>query len=222
MDMYLDSNSNVRLIKKDDGEYPVSIRTAVSRSKEYALGDKIPVSVLEQIGYAAVTPTVKPEVGENQYVVEVAPALQSGVYYEDYEVRTRTPEELDEILKSQKDEVLTSLKDLFDKGLRSGMPYDFGGQHGVQHIQLRDSDRINITGLKVRADDNPGGQFGFRTFENNFVPMPSNEIEQMAAAAFDGFTDLISAKWLLESQINAATKTDEIPVLPTDLWDLVE
>lgn len=221
VDFFLDSHGNAQLVKIDDGEYPVSIQSAVSRSQEYALGEKVPVSLLTQLGYALVTPTEKPAEQPGKVVVRGQPILQDGVYYENWLVRDFTTEELKQKLDTAKADLQSDVSLLMIKAKEEGMPYDFGGEYGVQHIQLRDGDRTNITGLKIRADDNAGGQFVFRTFENTVIPMTAPQIEQMASAAFEGYTNLMGVKWSLENQITNASTLESLPSLPTSLWDLV-
>lgn len=221
VDFYLDSAGDAKLVKIDDGDYPVSIRTAVGRSKEHAVGEKVPVSLLTALGYAVVTPTVKPDEQPGKVVVESAPILQEDTYYQNWQVRDLTAEEINADLQSKKTTRMGEISRLMEAAKSSGMPYDFGGEYGVQHVQLRDGDRTNITGLKIRADDNSGGQFHFRTYENNLIVMTAPQIEQMASAAFEGFTELMGVKWVLENQVLAANTVDVLPSLPESLWDMI-
>lgn len=221
VDFYLDSAGDAKLVKIDDGEYPVSIRTAIGRFKEHAVGKRVPVSLLTALGYAVVTLTVKPDERPGKVVVESAPILQGDTYYQNWQVRYLTAEEITADLQSKKTIHIGEISHLMEEAKSTGMPYDFGGEYGVQHVQLRDGDRTNITGLKICASGNSGGQFHFRTYENNMIVMTAPQIEQLASAAFEGFTKLMGVKWVLENQVLAANTVDALPSLPESLWDMV-
>ena len=221
VDFYLDSAGDAKLVKIDDGEYPGSIRTAIGRFKEHAVGKRVPVSLLTALGYAVVTPTVRPDERPGKVVVESAPILQGDTYYQNWQVRDLTAEEINADLQSKKTTRMGEISRLMEAAKSSGMPYDFGGEYGVQHVQLRDGDRTNITGLKICAAGNPGGRFHFRTYENNMIVMTAPQIEQMASAAFEGFTELMGVRWVFENQVIEATSVAEPPSLPENLWDMI-
>lgn len=201
------------LIQTETGQYPVYAFQI--KTPEYSFGDFVDTDVLVKLGYFPVTPTVRPETGDYR---EVAPTLVDGTYYQTFVEHVPTAEDVENEFLYKKGSLQSTLTELVDQALSEGFAHDFGGAYGVQHVQIRDKDRVNLLGIIKRAEMSPESSHIFRTQENNTLTLTTAEIVGMAVRAGDAYTAVMQEFWSLKDQISAASNVAALPTLPTTLW----
>ena len=203
-----------RLIRVSDETYPLYLSQIRRQLQNVSLPNTPTVEQLSSRGYEVVQDTTKP-VGD--VVTEGQPTLIDGVWYRTYTARSYTQAELDSQLTTKKQELYTKIVNKTTSLLETGVEFDFGGENGTQHIQLRDGDRANLAGLRIQAenriaasDNNP---FIFRTLENNNIVMSPEEIIVMTDAALVGYYGILNQIWTLKDQVDNATTVAELPTI---------
>lgn len=200
------SNTAV-LIKIATGDYPISMSQFRRDNPEWVFGAEIDEAIVSLQGYAEVLPSAAP-VGD--VVTQGQPELRDGQYFETWEVRAFTDEERAAALAAAKDDALSRVKSKFHELRQVGKAHDFGAK-GVQHIQLRELDISNLTGLGLKADRFPNNTFYFRSYENLVNELSGAEMQDLTNVAFDAFLGLMVASWSLQESIAAATTVGELP-----------
>lgn len=200
------SNSAV-LIKIATGEYPISVSQFRRDNPEWVFGAEIDEAIVALQGYAVVNATTAPA---GDVVTKGTPVRRDGQYFETWEVRDFTDEEKTTSLTSAKDIALSSVKSKFTELRQIGKQYDFGAK-GVQHVQLRETDITNLTGLGLKADRFPDNTFYFRSYENVVNELTGAGVQDLTNAAFDAFSALMAASWSLQESIEAATSEGQLP-----------
>lgn len=160
---------NTAFIHVESGAYPLTLNSLRARhtNVSFATGDD--VDFFKSLGYEIVTPSTKPE---GDVVSEGVPVKrEDGTYIQYFEVRSFNAEEIQAALNVKKDTFTTACSDLRNRAIEIGVPIDFGGTDGVQRVQMRNSDRSNMLGLKARAekllaDSITGKVIPLRTYEN--------------------------------------------------------
>lgn len=200
------SNSAV-LIKIATGEYPISMSQFRRDNPEWVFGAEIDEAIVALQGYAVVNASDAP-VGD--VVTQGDPELRDGQYFETWVVRAFTPEEKAAALVVAKDSAQSRVKSKFHELRQIGKQYDFGAK-GLQHVQLRESDISNLTGLGLKADRFPDNTFYFRSYENVVNELSGAGVQDLTNAAFDAFSALMAASWSLQESIEAATSEGQLP-----------
>lgn len=194
------------LIHEDTKEYPVTL-DQIARRHVIGLGAATHRSDIAALGYKVVDPVVRPK---GDVVTEIFPVREGDGWVRAYEVREFTELEKEGNLNNAKAEAELIRKQLLNEILDRGVAYDFGGEHGVQHIQMRTMDRVNITGMALMAARNAELEIPFCTFENRVVKMTSAEVVAMSDAAFAGYTRVMTTSWALRDMIAEATTVDGV------------
>lgn len=207
------------LIKVDDLTYPVSLLAIRQNNPNISFAAEPDESIIEALGYAIVTPQAAPA---GDVVTESAPTQVGGVWTQQWTARSFTAGELAAQLATQKPALSSQVDSLRDAKLAEGFQYDFGGTDGLQGVQLRDRDCINITGLRVTADGLIAAGQGdtllpFRTLENKVVMAAATTIVAMSNAAFQRVSAVYSASWTLKEAIDSALTMADLPVIPPTL-----
>lgn len=202
---------NESFIQVATGEYPLSFFQVRRKMPNVIFGSEVTTEQVASMGFEVVHPAERP-VGD--VVAEVQPAKVDGIYKQQFDVRSFTNEELDLRLQQKKQNLLSLVNNKLMRDLQKGFAYDFGGEHGVLHVQLRDSDRANLTGMRAMAVDFPEKAQPFRTYENVIVMLTSQQVVAMAQAAHSGYLALLSAVWGLKDQIERAATEAELPEVP--------
>ncbi len=157
--------------------------------------------------YAFILTEERPE-GE---VVEPGPVLkrEDGKFYYTWQVRSFNEEELERIFQRKKNSFIQGIERKVKSALEKGIPYDFPNA-GILHIQLRDGDRANLSGMRVIAIERPHIPQSFRTYENIVVPLTAEQVVDMTDAALFGYTDILQQAWLLKDSLEEATNEDSL------------
>ena len=202
---------NESFIQVATGEYPLSFFKVRRKMPNVIFGNEVTTEQIAAMGFEVVHPGERPT---GDVVAELQPAKVDGIYKQQYEVRSFTAEELEVRLQQKKQNLISLVNNKLMRDLQKGFAYDFGGEHGVMHIQLRDSDRANLTGMRAVAADFPEKEQPFRTYENAIVMLTSQQVIAMAQAAHGGYLALLSAVWKLKEQIERAATEAELPEVP--------
>lgn len=206
------------LINAATQEYPVFMQ----KVKEELVVVSFPIEptppMVEQYGYFVVEQTEQP-VGD--VITEGPPEEVDGVWKQTWVTRPFNEEELATRLANAKSLQNSRIDALRDAALAIGTQFDFGEPFGVQHIQVRDCDRSNITGLRVSADARINNEdetpYIFRTYENSNIPVTPVQVVAMSDAALAGYMDILGLVWGLKDETDAATTIAELPELPESL-----
>lgn len=208
------------LIHVESGAYPLTLSSLKARHPNVSFGTSVDEELMLELGYAVVTPTAQP-VGD--VVTEAAPALQGdGSYAQAYDVRNYSPEEVASQLDAKKSDFRNAVNNLRDTTLANGAPVDFGGEYGVQHVQMRDGDRVNFVGLKLQADllisqgvNDP--VVPLRTREDKIVRITPEQTVALSWIVSDGYIHVMEAAWTLKDAATAASTQEEIPAMPESI-----
>lgn len=227
------------LLELDTGNYPV--RTHSLRRNPRLKNKLIPreptVDQINSLGFVVVHPTPRPEadvVSEGEPIQATEDTVIEGVdvvvgeYYQQWESRSFNEGEIAQRVESKKNELLSQLKSATTNMLYNGLPYTFPGNI-VNHIQLRDGDRANITGLRVGAEADirmmevdpeytPRSNLGFRTFENQFFPMTPEQIVDLSDYAFAVFNAVKGIEWMYEGLIKNSETLEDLNAI--DIEDI--
>lgn len=200
-------DDQTKLIHVETGEYPVTVAQLRRRHKEWFMGPEVPEYVIITCGYAVVAATEAP-VGD--VVTEGQPSgnVTDG-YFQTWDVRAFTAEELAGQLETARDKALRMIFSVSGAAREFGAPYTIGS--GVQHVQLREKDISNLTGLATKAGRDPARTYYFRSRENIVNPMTSAEVTALTDFAFDEFEILLEKTWGLEEQTKTALTIAEVP-----------
>lgn len=210
---------NTRFIEIETGEYPLTFQAIKAKHPLTSFAAEPTAGQLDGMGYAVVNPVEMP-VGD--VVTEGEPLLkEDGSYEQVFVVRAFTEEELALRLKMSQAELMTKLRVLRDEALEKGAPFDFGGNFGVQHVQLRDGDRANVIGLRFKAeallDAGSSDLMGVRTFENVRVPLTAGQFMDLSWKYMAAFEAVMDNSWHYEDLIKASDSIVELPALPESL-----
>jgi hypothetical protein len=210
---------STRLIHAESGTYPLTFNGIKARHPQTSFPSEPTAEMLESLGYFVVKPTASPS---GDVVTELAPVKNAeGQYEEVYEVRAFNEAELQSRLETRKNEVLTELNTMRARQLEIGAPIDFGGDFGVQHIQLRDGDRANIIGLRIEAQLNVDAgveeMMGIRTYENVLVPLTPAQVLQVSMTVLASYKVIMGTTWYYQDMIKDALTLADIPSLEGDI-----
>lgn len=194
-------------IHEETKDYPITV-SEISRRHVVAFGVTVPADLIAQLGYAVVRQTARPS---GDVVSPIFPEKDEEGWKTAYEVREFTEEEKNSILAQLKADAESDRQYVQAEVLSKGAAFDFGGEHGVQHIQLRTIDRTNIAGITLMSIRKPELPQVFCTYENKIVPMTGEQIQDLADAALAGYTAIMQASWELREDIENATSKLLIP-----------
>jgi len=216
--MATEVTESTTLIAVDTGDWPLYLATVRSRLQDISLPRLPTEEQLAAVGYAVVVPTEKPT---GDVVTEAPPIEENGKWYQSWTVRPYTQEELDAQLAEKKTSLLVDVQTLRTMTLEKGIPVDFGGTDGVQHVQLRDGDRANLTSLNNRAKDwiadGNVQQLAFITEEDNAVTITTEQALALTNAAYDKYVEIIFHLNDLKKQVISATELSALPTIPSEI-----
>lgn len=212
-------NRTTRLIESDSGDYPLYLADLASRVNNTSFPQVVDSEILFEFGYEVVLDT---EVPVNDVVTEGAPELRDGSWYRVWNARAFNPTELDANLSAAKAALKAQAETKRLTEFEKGFPYQFG--ETVYHVQIRPTDRQNITALRIIAKEavDAGAPFpiNFRVWENVSVALTATEMVAVANAALYKVSEGYETTWTFKDQVDAATTIAELPVLPTELFTL--
>lgn len=212
-------NIDTRMVQIATEEFGITLSEIKHRHRNVIWGSSIDETLIGILGYAVVDPTVKPE---GDVVEEVAPVLTNGRYAQQWSVRPYTDTERTNRLNVIRTETIGAIMDLEEQALARGVPYDFGGDIGMGHIQLRDKDRANHAGMAGMAQRSPGVNQPFRSLENRVMMLTSDQVIAVTDASYNGYVAVLGGVWALKDAVNSSTSESEFPVIPTTLKQFYE
>ena len=211
------TNSSV-LLNINSGRYPMSLADVrVETGASFAAEPS--EDLLGDVGYAVVHPSEQPLFDEATQVVEQgAPTLTGGEWKQSWVVRDHTAEEAEIYFTHEKARVLQAIKALQAESIEKGCAYTFPDAT-VGHVQLRDGDRGNLAGLKLRAQDSKNAQdnqaFFFRTYENKTkMGLTADDIIAICDTAFTQYMFILGTCWAMRDLADAATDLASLPEVP--------
>ena len=203
---------NEYFIQPSTGKYPLAYTQVKGILSNVLLGTSETVESLQARGFFVVERTDRPE---GDVVTEATPVLENGKYKQVWESRPFNAEELERNLNAAKNRALAEVGRKLAAALETGVPFDFGGDYGVLHIQVRDGDRANLTAMRMRTVVNSGDTQMFRTQENIIVSgLDDTDVATMTDAADAGYMALLAQAWVLKDQIARAATVAELPAVP--------
>lgn len=214
-------DKNASYINLKTGSYPISFATIKAENPNVLFGRKTPYDLLEMLGYSEIVMTERPE---GQVVTAGVPEERDGVYYQTWVARDFTPEELAAQLNALKSATLDFAAEQAAACRERGAKFDFGEGVGINHVQLREVDISNLTGLGLKARHDLERQYFFRSYENTVIPLTGQQTVELTDFAFEAFEVFLAAYWTMQSQIQQAPDAESIPdeeTIITTLWQAV-
>lgn len=215
---------DTRLIFAETEEYPLFLEDFRSRINA-VIGPTIDSEALVDFGYFPVEEVPKPTEGD--VITEGKPAFdeETGKWRRTWDVRGHTPEETAAVLQQAKDTMLYNIDQFRLAQFRIGFPHLFNGGADTYHIQVRDSDRVNILARYTKAKEaleanDTEKRFEFRVYENVSVFMTAQEMVDMGDASDNQVEAGYRKIWALKIQTENAATLAEIPTLPESLFTL--
>lgn len=135
------------LIRVRDNLWPCTIATMRSEFPGVSFPQNPTIETCRKRGYELVHPTTAPT---GDVVVEVEPVLIDGVWTQTWNASNFTEEQIAQMVIDRQERLTRAIKAQGDRNLNKGMEYDFGDV--VEHIQIRDADRVNLIGLRIKVN----------------------------------------------------------------------
>ena len=195
--------------------YPVTLNMIFEKFKPMNMSFSLnpPRVDIEGLGYAVVTPTVKPT---GDVVVESQPELEDGVWYQTWISRDFNEQELATQLEYAK---ITANDNIM--AVRNN-DFELGTTHTVDdktfNVQLRVEDRVNILAMYVIAKEmvTAGSDHlePFRSYENETIMLNPQQAVDMAMTALAAVKSISQSTWTLKDQVDSAKVIADIPKIP--------
>lgn len=204
------------LIHMATGEYPLFTYDVRRREGVVMAREPLYANIIE-LGYGIVEPS-DPPVADVVTAGDPVETAEYGVYKQGWNARPYTEEERLNDLRMRKDMLLNMVDYRKLEALERGYERTF--QDGtVGHVQLRDTDRINLIGERIFAKEqieagNPTEIFVWHLREKITVEMMAEEMVAVADECRLQYRSVLLLAMQLEMQINAATTKEELPEVP--------
>lgn len=219
-------NSATRLVKPgapgEDTVYPVYLSQVKAENPDWSFPDTPLVEFINTLGYFVVEDADKPE-STTQIVVEGTPVEDNGVWKQNWIVRDYTAEEEATELTLRKLRLNDDIAKKTSDALDIGFLFDFGDGKPAGHVQLRDGDRANVTGIRVRADAmikaGNTDPLPFRDYENVIHFTTPEKIVEMSDKAYVSYQQYLAIGWTLKDQVTVAEHLADLPTVP-DVFEL--
>lgn len=129
--------------------------------------------------------------------------------------------------QQRKEAKVTAVKAAGDAFLQNGYPHDFGGEHGIQHLQLRhNDDKINwqtvMSAATVAAMNGMAEAPGphIRTAENNVIQITYGEALGILSSLIGWAEGIFRTTWAKSDAAYAATTDAELEAVdPNTGWE---
>lgn len=166
---------------------------------------------LVDYGYFPLLPG-EPPVGD--VVTPVTPKLIDGKWIQQYEVRSFSPEEIQQQFRDAIAVAYAKLDGLLQNTYALGFTYQKA--EGVSHLFSLTSDNQQLmTGLNLLAkQSDPTRVFKLRTLGNVTVDYTAEEVLTMTTALMEYVVKVLEKLWELMDNISIATQISEIPEIP--------
>lgn len=206
------------LINMETGAYPVYLTQVRKDHENKSFAENPTEEVVAELGYAYVWPKERPQA---DVVTEGAPTLINGKWTQQWLVRDFTEAEFLAHFQDRKQAVQDRVRALQAATLERGCLYTFP-DNSQGRIQLRDGDRANLAGLRLRAEATKRREgtetFGFRTYENvTKLGLSPDEIIVLSDIAFEKYMTILGICWHLKDQADVATTDAQLPAVPPNL-----
>lgn len=213
---------DTRLINTETGDYPVYLQELSSKIPNTCFPAVIDSEALVDFNYV---PVEEVPVPQGDVVTEGAPILEDGVYKRNWIVRQHTPEEDANLLKQAKDTAMVAIEQLRVTQFKIGFPHLFGDNADMYHVQVRDTDRVNILSYRTLAKEaiaegNAEFFVEFRVYENISVHLNAEEMVEMANASATQVLAGYKVIWELKLATETAATIEDIPALPESIFSL--
>lgn len=209
-------DNTTRFINVNTDEYGITLNQIKEIHKNVIWGNPITEEITSILGYAVVHPSTRPTA---DVVQEIQPLYNGDIYLQNWESRSFFPHETESILTSQRDSKYIEIDELLRETLHKGVPYNFGTTKtpDIQHIQLRDSDRANHTGMSMKQSREPELNQPFRSYENKITMLTGQQVVDVTNAAYTGYLQALQAAWILKDTLAHATSIAAFPAIPATL-----
>lgn len=207
-----------RLIHSDSGTYPLYLSDLTTYAPNTVFGPTVDTETLIEFGFEVVheVPAVVGDV-----VIEGKPELKDGEWYQTWIGRSFSEAEAVSKLQAKKEELQAGAEALRVALFAKGFAYRFP-DNTVYHVQVRSSDRGNISDLRTIAKEvileGQEMDFDFRVFENVSVTLTAQQMVDMANMTFTQVQGGYKAIWAYKEAIDAATTLEELPAAPDDIF----
>lgn len=214
---------DTRLINTETGEYPVYLQELSSKIPNACFPSSIDSEALVDFNYV---PVMEVEAPQGDVVTEGDPVLEDGVYKRNWIVRVYSPQEYNALLQQKKETTLYNIEQLRVAQFKIGFPHLFGENADLYHVQVRDTDRVNILSYRTLAKEalaeGTADQFSveFRVYENVSVHLDAQAMVDMANASAVQVLAGYKVIWELKLATEQATSFEDIPALPETIFSL--
>lgn len=209
-----------RLIHSETDTYPVYMANISTYAPNSMFGPTVDSDCLIDFGLEVVHDTPIP-VGD--VVTEGAPELRGSEWYQTWVVRSFNPGESSSKLAEKKEVLKAQAEQLRVTAFAKGFPYRFADD-SVYHVQVRASDRGNISDLRTIAKEMIAADqemtFPFRVFENVSITLTPQEMVALADKTFQQVLAGYNVSWAYKDAIEMATTMEELPAPPGEFFTL--
>lgn len=211
---------NTRLIDSESGTYPLFMTDLPKYAPNTCWGPTTTADILIEFGLEVVIEVPRPK---GDVVTEGHPVYENGDWKQNWIVRTFSEVEHANNLHERKMTLSAEAESLRAAAFGIGFPYTFPDGK-VYHVQVRSSDRGNISDLRTVAKEiiAAGGDttFKFRPYENVSIPLTAQEMVDLADKTFTQVVAGYNVSWDYKAAIDAATSIEELPTQPGSFFEL--
>lgn len=209
-----------RLIDSDSGTYPLTLADMATYAPNTIWPSTVDSNILIEFGIEVVHPTEAPA---GDVVTEGSPELIAGEWYQTWITRSYSEVEMADKLAERKESLKAQAESLRIAAFAKGFPYRFE-DNTVYHVQVRASDRGNISDLRTIAKEmieaNQEATFPFRVYENVSVSLTAPQMVALADATFQQVLAGYNVSWSYKDAIDTATTLAELPQAPAEYFAL--
>jgi hypothetical protein len=209
-----------RLIHSESDAYPVYLSDMATYAPNTMFGATVDTDCLIEFGLEVVHTT---EIPTGDVVTEGRPELISGEWYQTWVVRSFDEGENSSKLAEKKEVLKAQAEQLRLTAFAKGFPYRFADD-SVYHVQVRASDRGNISDLRTIAKEVIAAQaemtFPFRVWENISVGLTAPQMVALADKTFVQVLAGYNVSWAYKDAIEAATTMEALPAAPGEYFAL--
>ena len=190
------------LIENTDKTYPIKLLDLGNRHKNISFGPTAPIAFINNLGYSIVNRVEKPVAN---VVMELAPVIIDGEYFQAFEGREFTEEELKVRLDAKKQRVINSYKDKLNLALLSG--YEFTHNERTHYLQLRDKDYVKLLFIlrnaQTHIESSNDTLMNLRVASNEVLQISPIEMVDLIEKAFIKFESLNNKFFELETEVKS-------------------
>lgn len=209
-----------RLIHSESAAYPVYLSNIATYAPNTMFGPTVDSDHLIDFGLEVVHDTAAPA---GDVVIEGQPELIAGEWYQTWIARPFNEGETTTKLAEKKEVLKAQAEQLRLAAFAKGFPYRFADDN-VYHVQVRASDRGNISDLRTIAKEviAGGGEmtFPFRVWENISISLTAPQMVALADKTFEQVLAGYNVSWTYKDDIEAATTLEALPAVPGEYFTL--